>query len=318
MHQISGEKMLDSLFDGVYFVDTERRITYWNSAAERISGYSREEVTGQCCANNLLRHIDANGRELCLSGCPLSATMLDGKMRESSIFLHHKLGHRVPVSVRTSPVRDDNNEIVGAVEIFCDNSSSMQILHEYERFKQEAYLDVLTAIGNRRYGEMILDSRMYDLNTHDIPFGVLFMDIDHFKHFNDQYGHKTGDDVLVMVAKSISFALRKMDVVARWGGEEFIVILPGANQVIVKAIAERIRILIENSFIVIGGEKLKVTISIGAAMSRNGDTVESMVSRADGLMYLSKSGGRNRVTDDADHSCGLTLNPALQSGDETK
>ncbi len=296
MNNYTGDKLLDCLFDGVYFVDNDRRITYWNAAAERISGYSKAEVTGSFCSNNLLRHIDTNGRELCLDDCPLAATILDGKIRESAVFLHHKLGHRVPVSVRTSPVRDDQGVIIGAVEIFSDNSNSMQILHEYEKLKQEAYLDVLTGIGNRRYGEMTLSTRMYDQRTHAIFFGVLFMDIDHFKRFNDSFGHKTGDDVLVMVAKSIELSLRKMDVVARWGGEEFVVILPGATRVVLKAVAERIRILIEKSFLLSETEKLSVTVSIGAAMSQTDDTVETIVNRADELMYLSKNGGRNRVT----------------------
>jgi diguanylate cyclase (GGDEF)-like protein/PAS domain S-box-containing protein len=301
MNQIAAEKLLDSLFDGVYFVDINMNITYWNNAAERITGYSKSEAMGIRCSDNLLRHIDAKGCELCLFGCPLAATMQDGKSRESSMFLHHSLGHRVPVSVRTSPVRDDKGEIVGAVEIFSDNSSSLQILHEFEKLKQDAYLDTLTGVGNRRYGEMTLSTRIYDLQAHNTPFGVLFMDIDHFKRFNDQYGHKTGDDVLVMVAKSISLTLRKMDVVARWGGEEFIVILPGATPVIVTSLSERVRILIENSFFLCGEEKLHVTVSIGATMSRADDSVETVVSRADSLMYLSKSKGRNRVTDDEGH-----------------
>jgi diguanylate cyclase (GGDEF)-like protein/PAS domain S-box-containing protein len=296
--EITSDILLDSLFDGVYFVDVNRRITYWNSAAERISGYGKSDVVGSCCADNLLRHIDASGRELCLGGCPLAATILDGNIRESSVYLHHKLGHRVPVSVRTAPVRDEQGQICGAVEIFSDNSSSLQILHEYERLKQEAYLDPLTGIGNRRYGEMTLASRMYDFQNHDIPFGLLFMDIDHFKKFNDRYGHKTGDDVLVMVANSIAGSLRKMDVVARWGGEEFIVILPGATRIIVKSVSERIRMLIGHSFILAGEEKLQVTVSIGATMSRPDDTVETMVNRADRLMYVSKDAGRNRVTED--------------------
>ena len=298
MQQISGEKLLDSLFDGVYFVDANRQITYWNAAAERITGYSKADVIGCCCADNLLRHIDANGCELCLEGCPLAATIQDGATREAGVFLHHALGHRVPVSVRTSPVRDETGKIIGAVEIFSDNSSSLQILQEFEKLKQTAYLDALTTVGNRRYGEMTLSTRIFEMQTHAIPFGVLFMDIDHFKRFNDSYGHKTGDDVLVMVAKSIALSLRKMDVVARWGGEEFIVILPGATSVIIKAVSERIRVLIENSFLLVEAEKVHVTISIGATMSRSDDTVETIVSRADRLMYLSKSGGRNRVTED--------------------
>jgi diguanylate cyclase (GGDEF)-like protein len=156
-------------------------------------------------------------------------------------------------------------------------------------------------VGNRRYGEMTLSTRIYELQAHAIPFGVLFMDIDHFKRFNDQYGHKTGDDVLVMVARSISHSLRKMDVVARWGGEEFVVILPGASRMVIQSLAERIRILIEHSFFLVADDKLSVTVSIGATSSQTDDTAESIVSRADRLMYLSKSGGRNRVTEDEGH-----------------
>jgi len=157
---ITGDKLLDSLFDGVYFVDTERRITYWNAAAERISGYLRNEVLGTPCSLNLLRHIDGAGCELCTCGCPLTGTMEDGKPREAPVFLHHKLGHRVPVSVRTAPVYDEEGSVIGAVEIFSDNSSSLQILLEYEKLKQDAFFDELTGIGNRRYGEMTLTSRM--------------------------------------------------------------------------------------------------------------------------------------------------------------
>ena len=298
MNDITSKKILDSLFDGVYFVDCERRITYWNPAAERISGYSKSDMLGHCCGDNLLRHVDTGGVELCLNGCPLSASIGDGKPREASVFLHHKLGHRVPVSVRTSPVRDDQGIIIGAVEIFTDNSSSLQLLRELETLKYEVYQDALTAIGNRRYGEVTLSTRIYEWKEHARPFGLLFLDVDHFKIFNDNYGHRQGDEVLIMVAKSISSSLRSMDVAARWGGEEFVVILPGATAVIVNAISERVRMLIASSFISLGAENLRVTVSIGGTVCRIGETAESIVKRADELMYRSKLDGRNRVTID--------------------
>lgn len=298
MHNISTQQILDSLFDGVYFVDINKIITYWNAAAERISGYSAQDVIGSCCANNLLRHVDASGKELCLAGCQLSESIVDGLSRESNVFLHHKQGHRVPVSVRTSPIRNDKGEIVGAVEIFTDNSSTMQILKEFEILKHEVYRDTLTGIGNRKYGEMNLSARNYEWNEHGIPYGLLFLDVDHFKLFNDNHGHKTGDTVLIMVARSILESLRKMDVLARWGGEEFIVILPGATSVIANSIAERIRMLIENSFIMVADQKLQVTVSIGVTVAHTSETTESVIQRADELMYSSKANGRNKVTTD--------------------
>jgi diguanylate cyclase (GGDEF)-like protein/PAS domain S-box-containing protein len=299
MTQITSEKLLDNLFDGVYFVDTNRTITYWNAAAERITGYLKGEVIGKCCADNLLRHIDQLGNELCHRGCPLSDSILDGKMREATVFLHHKSGHRIPVSIRVSPVRDDDGTIIGAVEIFTDNSSTLQIMKDFEELKQEVYRDALTNIANRKYAEMVLSTRVYGLREHNALFGVLFLDVDHFKLFNDTHGHNAGDDVLVMVAQSIANSLRKIDVVARWGGEEFVVVLPGATRVVVGAIAERIRMLIANSFIMAGDQKFQVTVSIGGAISNSEDSALSIVKRADDLMYLSKQNGRNRVTMDA-------------------
>ena len=94
------EKLIDGLHDGVYYVDTNRTIIYWNKSCERITGYSRAEVVGRSCKDNLLNHCTESGGELCLQGCPLTATIGDGAPREADVFLHHADGHRVPVRVR--------------------------------------------------------------------------------------------------------------------------------------------------------------------------------------------------------------------------
>lgn len=296
MPDISHERLLESLFDGVYYVDLNKNILLWNKGAERITGFTKEEVIGSCCSNNILQHIDEEGRELCDSGCPLSATMNDGKSRESNIYLHHKHGHRVPVSVRISPVRNDAGEIVGGLEVFTDNSSSMQIIRELELLKQEAYLDRLTKVGNRRYGELTIAARFLDQTDHGIPFGVMFLDIDHFKNVNDDFGHNVGDDVLAMVGKTISSVFRRSDTVFRWGGEEFVVIFPHATTSNLTLLAERLRIFIKRSFIINESRKIAVTASIGATLALLDDTPESIIHRADRLMYASKMAGRNCVT----------------------
>ena len=245
MGDVSYETLLESLFDGVYYVDLDRRVVIWNKSAERITGYTKEEVVGAFCYANILRHIDDAGRELCLDGCPLAATMQDCKPREASVFLHHKLGHRVPVSVRTSPVRDASGAVIGAIEVFTDNSKALQILKELEVLKQEAYLDKLTNVGNRRYGENALSTCIFQWQNHGTSFGVIFLDIDHFKNLNDSAGHKAGDDVLVMVGQTILNTLRRLDVVVRWGGEEFVAILPSITVDLLRVVAERMRVFIE-------------------------------------------------------------------------
>lgn len=209
--------LLESISDGVYFVDLNRTIIYWNPAAERISGYTAKEVVGRSCANNILQHVDGIGTELCLSGCPLSATMQDGKVREAEVFLHHKLGHRVPVSIRGTPMRDEEGNIVGAVEVFSDNSKHVDIVSELETLRSEVLTDPLTGIGNRRYAEITMVNLDKAMEDNDITFGVIFADIDHFKDVNDNWGHSVGDKVLKMIAGTMTSILRKLDVACRWG-----------------------------------------------------------------------------------------------------
>ncbi|MCM0082406.1 sensor domain-containing diguanylate cyclase [Geomonas sp. Red32] len=293
--EISPALLLDSLFDGVYCIDLNRRISYWNKGAERITGYRREEVIGNSCADHILQHIDIEGCEVCNDGCPLHNAMTDGEHHELTAMVQHKQGFRLPVQVRVSPVRNSGGAIVGAVEIFTD-SNAMQMMEQLDRLRHDLFTDPLTDTGTRRLGEMALDSTVGEWQTRLTPFGILFLDIDNFKNVNDRYGHPTGDEVLAMVAKSIAHVVRKLDVVARWGGEEFIAILPGANQATLVSMAERIRSTVERSFITVGEEIVGVTISIGGTMIRSGDDAESIISRADSLMYQSKQQGRNRVT----------------------
>ena len=219
MDAIKYDNILDYLFDAVYYVDVDKKIIYWNKAAERVTGFLKHEVIGSRCSDNILRHIDYDGRELCIEGCPLGETLLDGQVRTIDAFLHHKEGHRVPVSIRVSPVMDDSGEITGAVEIFSDNSSRDSILKELEILRNEAYIDILTEAGNRRFLEMVLDARMNEYKEHNVNFGIIFLDIDNFKSINDIYGHDTGDEVLKMVSRTVGNILRKLDVFCRLGGE---------------------------------------------------------------------------------------------------
>lgn len=97
--------IIDNLYDGIYFVDRDRVITYWNKGAERITGYAATQTIGHSCRDNLLNHVTANGIQLCMTNCPLAAVMEDGHVREAEVFLHHKDGHRMPVVVRATPMR---------------------------------------------------------------------------------------------------------------------------------------------------------------------------------------------------------------------
>lgn len=109
--------IINNLNDGVYFVDNERKIQFWNKGAEMITGYTSEEIIGKPCAETKLSHIDEHGRPLCIVGCPLFATIIDGVQRIENVFVRHKEGHRIPITVNITPIYE-NGEIVGAIEVF--------------------------------------------------------------------------------------------------------------------------------------------------------------------------------------------------------
>lgn len=287
--------ILDNLYDGVYFVDPDRRITYWNRGAERITGFTADEVVGKSCADNLLMHIDGLGGQLCVGECPLSLTMKDGQMREADVYLHHKGGHRIPVSVRIAPILGPLGQISGAVEIFSDASHKQEMLQELDVLQRASLLDALTGVGNRRLAEREFDRRIRELRSFGTPLGLLFLDIDGFKDVNDTHGHDAGDLVLAMVARSVASALRGADRVCRWGGDEFLVLMPGVEAETFKGIAERVRKLVEASQLSLpcALQPLRVTVSVGGCFATADDTLESLVTRADALMYQAKNAGRN-------------------------
>jgi len=288
--------LLEQIHDGVYFVDTERRILFWNRGAERITGFARQEVSRRFCHDNILRHVDDKGTALCRNGCPLLKTIQDGEPREAEVFLHHRDGHRVPVLVRVTPLRDAAGEITGAVELFNDNSSRQIYSERIRELEDLAPLDPLTRLANRRFLEDHLEQQIKEIDRYRLSTGLLFLDIDHFKLFNDRYGHDCGDLVLKTVARTLSGNVRGLDVFGRWGGEEFIGVLRNVDKNALRHAAEKFRTLIAASSIDWQGEPLSVTASFGATLLNGQDTPSSALQRVDRLMYLSKEGGRNRVT----------------------
>jgi len=292
------ERLLDHLEEGVYFTDPNRVITYWNAGAERITGYAAAEVVGRSCSQNLLMHVNEQGVRLCDEACPLAAALADGISREAELYLHHKDGHRVPVQVRASAIRDASGQIMGAVAVFTDNTADADMAQRIAELQKLAMFDPLTAVGNRRYAQTALRVRFNELRRYGWGFGLLFIDIDRFKAVNDTYGHEVGDQALRVVARTLASNVRSSDVVARWGGEEFVVIVANVTEDALRAIANKLRLLVEKSSFPAGSQSVHVTVSIGATIAHPGDTPETLLGRADGLMYRSKALGRNRV------SCG--------------
>ncbi len=223
-------KLLEEVDEGVYFTDRERSITFWNKGAEKISGYSKDEVLGKKCSHNILIHIDQEGRSLCNGMCPLALTLQDRQTRLVNVFLHHKDGYRVPVRVRVFPILDESQQVIGAAELFADSSEKLELQSRLEEFRELAMNDPLTGLINRRITENSLKSHLQELKRFAWPFGIIFFDIDGFKAMNDRYSHRVGDKVLKMTANTLQKNIRSLDQAGRWGGEEFIVILRNATR----------------------------------------------------------------------------------------
>ncbi|MEW6714517.1 MAG: diguanylate cyclase [Nitrospirota bacterium] len=296
LEERSYKKIVESLHDGLYIVDKNRVISYWNKAAERISGFTADEVIGKSCSDNILTHVDSEGNSLCFGLCPLAATIADGEPREADVYMHHKDGHRIPVSVRVSTLTDSADNIIGGIELFTDISNQAVNELRVKELEKLALLDSLTQLANRNYVEREIQIRLEEKRRFNMPFGVLFMDIDHFKDFNDRYGHDAGDDVLKFVANTFVANSRPFDIYGRWGGEEFIGIIRNINGDDLKNLGNKVRLLVENSYITYNDKKLHVTISIGATLVSASDSIESLIKRADGLLYKSKDAGRNCLT----------------------
>jgi diguanylate cyclase (GGDEF)-like protein/PAS domain S-box-containing protein len=289
------KELLDRMSDGVYFVDRDRRILYWNEGATRLTGYKAEEVVGLYCQDNTLCHVDGAGNQLCLSGCPLSDCVEDGTPHEAEIFLRHKQGRRVPVNVCVQPIRAADGSIVGAVEIFRDNTAQIEARRKAEAMERLAFLDPLTHQPNRRFLEMSLRTALGEFQEHGDPFGVLVFDVNQFKAINDRFGHASGDRALQEVAKTLVGALRAADIVGRWAGDEFLAVAHSVTMEVLRELAARCTALVnETSFRNDSGGLEGLSISVGCALSKPGDDVESLVARADSRMYQRKRDSFNR------------------------
>lgn len=285
------------LHEGVYFVDKNKLVTYWNPGAEKITGYKISDITGKQQCNRFLLHVDFNGEALCSTACPITASLSEGKISDAEVYIHHKEGHRIPVSVRTFPVYDHQDTISGVVQVFHDNSPNSFHAKELAELANMATIDELTGLRNRRYAEKKINDILSDVKAGESTFGILFIDIDHFKRINDTYGHNIGDLVLRMIGKTLLSNTRERDILVRWGGEELVIIINSLHiENKLYKIANKLRNLIGQSSLTLDdGNTIQVTVSIGATIGFASDTLETLIERADKLMYQCKSDGRNCV-----------------------
>ena len=164
-----------------------------------------------------------------------------------------------------------------------------------QEWKKAAFTDTLTGLGNRRAFQRAWARAHRGLVAKGTLFGVLMIDVDHFKRVNDAHGHGVGDRVLKMVARTLCGSVREKDAVVRWGGEEFLLLVPHTDLASLADLAERVRKLVEKAWVPLAtGDHLSVTVSVGGALVRPEDGPSILVARADARLFECKAGGRNR------------------------
>lgn len=289
------EDLIEHLHDGIVFLDSGKRIILWNDGAEEISGYQKKDVLGNLCSENILILSDSGGMQICKDACPVMETLQDGDKRSFEAYLHHKEGFRLPVNMRILPIFNREKKIIGAVETFNDTSHKVLMPQKTDELKKMNMLDSLTELGNRKYLELHLKLRLEEMQKHHLPLGILLVDIDHFKKVNETHGSAVGDNLLRMTARTLSNNIRFFDVVGRWEGGQFLVIIFNVDEHKLDLVANKLRLLVSQSNVQIENNLVAATVSIGGSVARLRDNSDTLLQKAENFLKICKKKGRNRV-----------------------
>ena len=270
--------IIASIHAGVMVIDAEKHeIVDVNETACIMIGVSKENLIGKICHNYVCPAEQGK--------CPI--TDLKQVIDNSERLLIDTKGNKIPIIKTVVPVTMRNRTYL--LESFIDITDRKRM---DEQIQKLATTDSLTQAYNRTKFESILNSELERSKRYNHPLSMILFDIDHFKVANDTYGHVAGDYVLKTLTQIVTKNLRATDSLARWGGEEFIILTPGTGINNAQVLAERIRKTIERyKFDDVG----KVTISSGVTEFTLNDIKDSFIKRADDTMYKAKKKGRNRV-----------------------
>jgi diguanylate cyclase len=201
----------------------------------------------------------------------------------------------------THEMRETNKALENRLTLSKTEIRNLQ--HSLEAIRAESLTDPLTGLGNRKYFDRSIEMAVQTAIANGEPLSLLMFDIDHFKSFNDSYGHLTGDQVLRLVGMSLKQTIKGQDITARYGGEEFVVVLPNTGLRQALTVADHIRraVMAKELKKKSTGEILgRVTISVGVSLLKPGDDTDALIERADACLYAAKRAGRNRVVCEVD------------------
>jgi diguanylate cyclase (GGDEF)-like protein len=288
------QDLIDVIPDPVYVKGADGRYLIVNDAFARIRRKPREQLVGLVSPSGVSRSEDEEviaGKEI---------------MKEQHTHLPSTGEEVFRIVCKRRCVSVDGSPVVVGIDHYITEWRLAE--RELKRMAEE---DVLTGIANRRHFNIEARRALEQANRHNQKLSILMFDLDNFKDINDKYGHNIGDEVLREMAKRMQECFRKSDLPGRWGGEEFIALLPHTARRAALQVAERLRVHLAEQAIVTSAGELRVTLSGGGAEALAGETLEALVARADGALYRAKNGGRNRIEmSDVEPIVGKRAGPA--------
>jgi diguanylate cyclase (GGDEF)-like protein/PAS domain S-box-containing protein len=278
--------------DWIWEVDCDARYIFAAGRVKEILGRTSDEMIGRTPFEFMPAEEAERVKGLFQAACASKLPIVD---LEWTIFRHDAQGeHRTCILSNGVPVLDSDGNIAGYRGVDRDITDRKNL---EERLSRMATCDPLTGLYNRGELDRVLVLEAKRAARYSYPLSVMMLDIDHFKRVNDACGHQAGDKVLIKLAAILTKNIRDLDHIGRFGGEEFVLLLPGVDSEGAHVVAERIRHMIENTPISIDAETdINITISIGvASCPKNATNKDGLISAADKALYKAKESGRNRV-----------------------
>lgn len=277
--------------DIVWQIDDEGRFTYVNSADERLRGFPRDKVVG-CLFRDLLTPAGQAAFDRALAQAGQEAGLGGGPMR-LEVEMRCKEGGTFWAEINAAPFHGPDGKVSGYIGVTRD---ATQRRKASEALREQTIRDPLTGLFNRRFLDESLDREIARARRDNRPLALLMIDIDRFKQLNDTYGHPAGDGVIRRVGELVRSRARSGDLPCRYGGEEFLLVLPDITLGTAVERADEWRTAIANDWTVIGENAFAVTVSIGVAVfPGHGDSREALIEAVDQALYAAKRNGRNRV-----------------------
>lgn len=289
-HRQRLDAIVETAYDGIISVDVNKRITFINTAACKMFGYTFEQAS-QMSLNSLIPAKHRLYHDHYFDDFRKSQELSRGMQARASVNGVRRDMTTVPLEISSSKIiLDGEMEMVAVIRDVSGRAQLMQNLRE------AATLDHLTGLANKRVFNEELQAQIALCNRYGHHLSLILTDLDHFKKVNDRYGHASGDEVLKQIAYVLKETVRDSDIVARWGGEEFAILVPSTDLQGVVTLAEKLREKIAECRFTFNGKAVQISASFGVVkMGSSTNDIISLFEEADKLLYQAKKAGRNCV-----------------------